>query len=415
MRNLFVFIITIFIGFGPIQGQQLGFRLTAGTKKVEVPFELYNNLVVVPVMLNDQLPLKFIIDTGVRTAILTEKTYSDILGLTYSKHFLISGIGKYKQIEAFITNNVTLTLPGVKGEGHALLVLNEDYLELRNYLGTDVHGILGYELFSRFIVKLDYDRKVMTLTTPRYFKRKRSYRKIPIKIEDTKPYIKGMVLYNNKKRPVSVKLLIDTGASHGILLDQDSEKKIVIPEKNLHCNLGRGLGGELEGKIGRLQAFALGGNGTKFCWRGPLATFPQENTFLDSLKYGKSDRNGSIGGSLISRLKIIFDFPGEAIYVKKGSDFKDDFTYNMSGLTIKAIGSRLNTYEITEVRENSPGNAIGLRPEDIILSINHINTKHMNLNQLQGLLNKRPNKKIVLEILRGEKQYKYKFRLKNQI
>ena len=125
--------------------QTLGFSLAEGQRSVQIPIEIHNNLVVVPIVLNGQLPLKFILDTGVRTAILTEKTFSDILNLSYSRKYTIAGPGGQKVVDAFVTNNVSLDLPGVHGEGHALLVLETDYLELRNFLGTDVHGILGYE------------------------------------------------------------------------------------------------------------------------------------------------------------------------------------------------------------------------------------------------------------------------------
>src|SRR5262245_19745585 len=124
--------------------QALGFSLADGKTKVQIPIEIYNNLIVVPVVLNGALPLKFILDTGVRTAILTQKSFTDILNLSYSRKYTISGPGGEKLVDAYVTNNVSLELPGVLGRGHALLVLEEDYLELRNYLGTDVHGILGY-------------------------------------------------------------------------------------------------------------------------------------------------------------------------------------------------------------------------------------------------------------------------------
>ena len=164
--------------------QVLGFALADGKKKVDIPIEIYNNLIVVPVVLNGALPLKFVLDTGVRTAILTQKTFTDILNLSYSRKYTISGPGGEQIIDAYITNNVSLELPGVTGRGHALLVLGQDYLELRNYLGTDVHGILGYELFSRFIIEVDYDKKVLTLSVPERFKKKRKFQSIPIKIED---------------------------------------------------------------------------------------------------------------------------------------------------------------------------------------------------------------------------------------
>src|SRR5688572_30515261 len=194
-----------------LQAQQvLGFALEQGRKKARIPIEINNNLVVIPVVLNGQLPLKFILDTGVRTAILTEKIFSDILNLTYSRKYSVGGPGGKKLVEAFVTNNVTLDLPpGIHGEGHALLVLEEDYL------GVDVHGILGYELFRRFIVSIDYDKKELVLTRPEKYKPRGRFITLPITIEDTKPYIVTNVVMNDTTT-ASVKLLIDSGASHGL-------------------------------------------------------------------------------------------------------------------------------------------------------------------------------------------------------
>jgi hypothetical protein len=394
-----------------VQAQTLGFKFIEDQKKVRIPFELYSNLIVVPVILNNQLPLRFILDTGVRTTILTEKAFSDILNLTYSKKYIIAGVGTENQgIEAYITNGVTLTLPGIKGSGHAMLVLEEDYLELRNYLGTDVHGILGYEVFSRFIVKIDYDNQVLVLTTPEYFKPKKSYDAIPIEIDDTKPYIHTTLTYK-KGSAIDLKLMIDSGASHGLLLDHKSDTSLYIPEKNLDCNLGRGLAGNLEGKIARVDNFKIG----KTSWDDILVTFPTSNNFLDSLKKSDVFRNGSIGGEILSRFKVIFNFPGEMIYLKKGKNFKKKYSYNLSGLVVKAKGSRLNTFEITQVRTGSSGEAAGFQAGDIILSINNVASKGLSLGNVIGMLNAKENKRLKIEVQRGSEKYSATFRLHSQI
>lgn len=392
-------------------GQQLGFSISDGAKGVTIPFETYNNLIVVPVILNNQIPLKFIIDTGVRTTILTQKTFSDILGLEYTKKYHISGLGEdASEIEAYVTNNVSLRLPGVVGRGHAMLVLNEDYLELRNFLGVDVHGILGYELFSRFIVEINYDQKVLKLTTPEHFKPKRSYKEIAMSVEDTKPYIMGAVSYE-KGVEIPVKVLIDTGASHGLLLEPESDEGIFIPQRHVRSELGRGLGGKLMGDIARLNTFKIG----YYCWQEPIVTFPAQSSVLDSLKYGNVKRNGSIGGEILSRLKIILDFPREKAYIKHGKSFKEEFDYNLSGLIVKAKGSRLNTFEIVDVIDNSVGKEAGFEIGDIILSINHIESSRMNLNHVTNFLNAKENKKLKIEILRDDLRIKKVIRLKSQI
>ncbi len=393
------------------QTQTLGFHIVGQAKKVKIPFEIYSNLIVVPVILNDQLPLRFVLDTGVRTTILTEKAFSDILNLSYNKKYTIAGLGGDKIVEAYVTSGVSLTLPpGIKGRGHSMLVLEEDYLELRNYLGTEVQGILGYELFSRFIVQVNYDTKILTLTTPEHFKPKKSYQVIPINVEDTKPYITGHLSYCDQEK-LELKLMVDSGASHGLFLDESSDSALYIPEKHISSSLGRGLGGVLRGKIARLKRFELG----KRSWENLIVTFPQENDLLDSLKSSSSFRHGSIGGEILNRFKVIFDFPGERIFLKKGKAFKKPFSYNMSGLTVKAKGSRLNSYEIVEVRENSSGEKAGFKKGDIILSINNIDARNLSLSNIIAFFNSKENKKVRIRVRRGDDSYSKAFRLKNQI
>jgi hypothetical protein len=390
--------------------QNLGFTLPPGQHKATIPIEINNNLVVVPVILNDALPLKFIIDTGVRTAILTQKTFADILNLQYSRKYTVSGPGATKTIEAFITTNVTLRLPGVVGRGHALLVLGEDYLELRNYLGTDVHGILGYELFSRFIVEIDYERKLMTLRVPEKFRKRGKYHTLPMTIEDTKPYIRTPITLKDGTK-IDVKLLVDSGASHGLMLDPHSDGRIRVPENTVSSTIGRGLGGEIIGKVGRIQSLELG----TYKVENPIVNFPDPNSYIDTLKMSSVFRNGSMGGEMLSRFKVIFNFPKEELYIKKNAYFKKKFHYNLSGVIVKAKGSRLNVFEIQEVREKSVSDLCGLLPGDIILKLNGLETKDLTLNLINGLLNSKPGKRIRLDVERNGQRVKKEFLLADQI
>jgi hypothetical protein len=394
----------------PVYSQALGFSLADGKRKVEIPIEIYNNLIVVPVVLNGALPLKFILDTGVRTAILTEKTFSDILNLSYSRKYTISGPGGEKLIDAYITNNVSLELPGVLGRGHALLVLGQDYLELRNYLGTDVHGILGYELFSRFIVKVDYEKKVLTLMVPSKFKPKRRFQAIPIKIEDTKPYLTTSVVLADGTQ-LSAKLLVDSGASHGLMLDPGSDVRITVPSNTISSVIGRGLGGEITGKVGRVRSLKLG----LYEVKDVIASFPDPNSYFDSLKVGATKRNGAIGGEVLSRFTVIFNFPDEEIYLKKNSQFKKKFHYNLSGIILKAKGSRLNVFEVIDVRKKSVADLAGLLVGDLVVSVNGINTRSLELNAINGFFNQKPGKKIHLVVDRKGQTMRIDFALADQI
>jgi len=404
-------LILLFYGVaGNLHGQNLGFSLTNGRKKVQIPIEIHNNLVVIPVVLNDALPLKFILDTGVRTTILTQKTFTDILNLVYSRKYTISGPGGENLVDAYVTNNVSLDLPGVQGRGHAMLVLGQDYLELRNYLGTDVHGILGYELFSRFIIKIDYDRKLLTLMLPEKFHRRRKFQAIPISIQDTKPYMYAPVVFQNGAT-LKAKLLVDSGASHGLMLEPTSDTVIHVPKHAVSSLIGRGLGGEIVGKVGRIKSIGLG----HYKLDRVIANFPDPNSYTDSIKIGNIYRNGAIGGEILSRFVVIFNFPEEKLYLKKSPAFRRNFYYNLSGVTLKAKGSQLNNFEVTEVRDQSPSQVGGILPGDIVLSLNGISVRELDLNIINGMLNSKPGRKVKLEISRNGEKFKKEIELKDPI
>ncbi len=390
---------------------QLGFTFADGANKVEIPIEIHNNLVIVPVILNNQLPLKFIVDTGVRTTILTEKIYSDILHLAYSKKFTITVPGGENTVNAYITNNVTIDLPGIHGRGHAMLVLENDFLELRNSLGAEVHGILGYELFSRFVVKIDYKAKILTLMTPQKFKPSRRYTRLLITVEDTKPYCIAELKINDTTS-MTAKLLVDTGASHGLFLDTESNSKIVVPTKNITCTIGKGLGGLITGRTGRIEWLKIG----KYTIPNTICSFPDPKSYFDTLRNGSLGyRNGSVGGDVLSRFKIIFDFPGEKIYLKATSSLRKKFYYNMSGLTVRALGENLRDFEIVEVRENSAGYQIDIHVGDKIIAINENLATTMELSQINSYFDSKPGKKIRLLILRSGKQIEKEITLINEI
>jgi hypothetical protein len=289
-------------------------------------------------------------------------------------------------------------------------VLEDDYLELRNYLGTDVHGILGYELFSRFIVQIDYERKVLTLMLPHRFKPGRKYEVIPIRVEDTKPYVTTPVILADGTQ-LTAKLLVDSGASHGLLLDPATDDRITVPPLAVSSVIGRGLGGEITGKVGRIKALVLG----KFRLEGAIVNFPDPNSYFDSLKLGSTPRNGSVGGESLSRFTVVFNFPKEEMYLKKNHAFKKGFHYNLSGITVKAKGANLNVFEVTEVRKQSVADKAGVLKGDVILTINGLYSSSVDLNLINSIFNYRPGKRIHLLIDRKGQRLKMDFKLEDQI
>jgi hypothetical protein len=312
-------------------------------------------------------------------------------------------------IDAYITNNVSIDLPGVTGKGHALLVLDRDYLELRNYLGTDVHGILGYELFSRFIVKIDYDKKLMTLFLPQAFKKKKKFDTLRIQIEDTKPYATVPVVLKDGV-VINARLLVDSGASHALLLDPESSDDIKVPTDMVSTSIGRGLGGDIRGKAGRIKTLTL----ASYKLQDVIANFPDPNSYTDTCSV-KVFRNGTLGGEVLSRFTVVYNFPKEEIYLKKNQQYKKGFHYNLSGITVKSKGAQLDVFEITDVRTGSVADKAGIKKGDVIVSVNGAVANSLKLNNINAALNAKPGKKVKIDITREGTRLKKQIVLTDQI
>lgn len=386
------------------QTQQLGFIMPNGLKKVSIPFEIYNNLIVIDVLLNQSLPLKFVLDTGVRTTVLTEKSLTDILQLHYDRKITIPGAGGEKLVDAYVVNNVSLNIGEIEGRGHALLVLETDLLQLKNYLGVNVHGILGYELFSRFVVDINYDEKKVTFYHPKYYKKKGKYVEIPITVEDTKPYMEANFILRGDE-PIKGKFMLDTGASHTMLLDERSSDEIYVPEPFISTTLGRGLAGNIYGQIARVDKMWV----NKFSFEDIIVTFPDAESYEVSQK--STFRNGTFGGGMMMRFHIIFDFVHGKLYVQKGREYRRAFEYNLSGLVVKAKGVYLREYEIDDVRVSSAAEASGVMKGDEIIKINGYKINSLNLEEVIGRLNAKANKRIRLEVTRDGQTIIFKYRL----
>ena len=220
-----------------------------------------------------------------------------------------------------------------------------------------------------------------------------------ISIQDTKPYIEVPVEMNDGTI-IKAKLLVDSGASHGLMLDPASTSLIRVPEKHVSSLIGRGLGGVITGQIARIKSLDLG----KYRIENAIANFPDANTYIDTLKSSDVFRNGSVGGEILSRFTTIYNFPGEKMYMKKNASFEKKFQFNMSGITLKAKGARLRKYEITDIRKDSEAEKAGIQNGDELLSINGLSASELDLNNINGYFNSIPGRKIRLEILRqGER------------
>ncbi len=395
IKQLFLFFLVFFFALS-LQSQVPGFYMKKEKRKVDLPFIDSNSLIIMPVSINGGPEVNFLFDTGVKSNIFFSKTLADQMDMQYTRKLNLVGADGKTVLSASVSPNNHFDLGPVEGIFQAILVLDEDFLELEKVIGIPVYGVIGHEFFKNNPIKIDYDNASVGFYKRTALKwRPFGFRKMDIEIDGNKPYIASTIRQTNGP-DLQSKLLIDTGANHGLLLNMETSEDIVLPETTLESDLGRSLGGDLFGYVGRVKR--LGIHGLKF--RNVITSYPEENEFSEVII--GTGRNGSLGSDVLNRMKIIFDYPRERILFKKGAKFSNEFKYDMSGLMVRVYSAENKRFYISQVRENSPAHRQGVEAFDEIITINKIPAAFWELSDITDLLRSVEGKVISLELLRRD-------------
>lgn len=393
-----------------------GFYMKESSRKTELPFLASNNLIIIPISVNGSPAINFLLDTGVKTNLLFSKTIGEQIGLVYTRKLDLVGADGKTVITASVSPSNYLDAGNLEGLSQTILVLDDDFFELEMIIGVPIYGVIGYEFFKYNPVKIDYNIGKITFYDTKVMKwRPLGYKKIAMKVENNKPYIKAKVK-QVQGQDLDVKLLIDTGANHGLLLNMETSDKIKLPPHYIESELGRSLGGDLFGFIGRVKQLSVAG----IRFSNVIASYPEETEYSYVLK--ETGRQGSLGSEILGRTNMILDYRRERLFLKKGATFNNPFEHDMSGITVKMYPLDEKRFYISKIRVDSPAAVAGIQVLDEIIAVNKIPLDFWELSDLVKLFRSEPNRQILLEIKRYTdenletfKIIEVNFKLKKQI
>lgn len=373
-----------------------GFHLAGKRKSVRVPFEHHANLILVPVLINDSDTLRFILDTGVSATIVTAPEVFNGKSLLLTRKVDLVGAGEGEPLSAHIAINNVVRMGGVQSAHRNIVVLDRDALNLSEFVGVPVHGIFGYEIFSNFVVTIDFTNKELLVMEPGHYSyKKRKGDKYNITVEDSKPFT-NIVTMTADGREHSIKVAIDTGAGHALLLDPSAKGEIQVPDKVVRALLGRGLNGAINGDLGRVESVRLG----RFQLEDVVTSFPDSISFNAKIPE-KSDRQGNIGCELLRRFKVTLNYKDQYMVLKPvRRRMREKFEHDMSGLELRAAGYNYRSYLVNHVQKDSPAERAGLLEGDELVFINHTRANELHISDIYKLLQKGDGKSVEILVRR---------------
>lgn len=380
-------------------------------QRIVIPFELENNFIVVKTTLNDRYRLKFIVDTGAENTILLDKTLTDELKVDYRRKFSVIGSDRQQVLVAYLATGIDLQLAeSVVARHRAMLVLEENYANLDQHVGTDIHGILGADFLSRFVLEIDYRRRQILLHDPQGYRPRAKFLTVPSEFVRHRAYLNLPINFTSQQAS-NRKVLLDSGAGITLLLHTFGDTTVTedLPVPTLPSTLAHGISGELNGNVGRASSLSLGPQRLE-----DVITYfqPVDTTELNFL----SGRQGIIGNKILRRFTVVIDYIRHEVYVRPDiRQVRRRFKYDRSGLSITAGGDRLRQFYVARVIPGSPADEAGLQIGDRIAAVNNTSVTFLTLGGILNRLRGKVGRQVKLKYVREGNYQRTNLRLRELI
>ena len=325
--------------------------------------------------------LNFILDTGSSGISLDSTTVAYFKLQPEASDRTIRGIAGIKKV-GFLYNR-SLRFPGLVVDSLNFHV--NDYSVLTSVYGEQIDGIIGYSLFSRYILKINYDSLKIDICSKgsiRYPRGGYLFRPILSTLPVQFARVKDETSHN-------ARFLHDIGAGVCLMLSQDfvDDSSLLQKKRKLWPKDGEGIGGKISMNVTIVKELKLG----PYRFRN-IPTYIFEDTYnVTSYPY----LGGLIGNDILRRFNVIFNYAKRDIHMIPNSHFRDPFDYSYSGMELYFIDGVI---EIGAVAKGSPAELAGLKEGDALIAVN--NDFSQNFSKYKNALLV-PNAKVKLIIRRN--------------
>ncbi|MCP3979107.1 MAG: hypothetical protein GY716_07215 [bacterium] len=363
-----------------------------------VPFEVVNNHILVPVSVNGSDPFRLILDTGMPAmgaAVFDSKRVRGLkLPMASAMQAAVGGAGgNGKRLTASVLMGQTLGIGDLVIQGAQLVVIPEI-----DELGEYHQGVIGRELFAKYVVELNYDEKKLTLHDRKKFQAPAGATELPVTFKKFVPYATASATMLDGT-VVPLEIVVDIGASHALSLNFDSDDRIRVPEGAVETALGRGVSGEVLGHVGRVKSFTLAGRQ----FDNLVVSFPESD---HQNPRGVKSLDGNLGNGILSRFNIIFDYTNRRLLLLPNPSIDDPFEFDMSGIQFRG-----DSFEIKRLVPGSVAAEVGLQPGDVVLEVDGRPAETVGFWTLREMLREH-GRQVVLEVERGSRRVTAKLRLR---
>jgi PDZ domain len=260
--------------------------------------------------------------------------------------------------------------------------------------GQQCDGILGMDFFAKNVVSIDFDSEMLTFQTNLPGKVAGSSFVVPLK-----RFLAHYIIEASVDKVHKLNLLVDTGDSSSISLnDEDWQEVFSTSQAKVFTTQIAGISNQVaESKIGRIELLTIQN---------------QDYTNLHATLIHNPSDLSHLGLNFFRRHKVTFDFANQKLYLQRGQQFAIADKEDMSGLHLLRRDDQTFVYSVDN---NSPAFIVGVRANDVIVSVNRQSASSLTLYAIRHILQSRDGGAINLQINRGKDVLQVELILKSTI
>jgi PDZ domain len=329
-------------------------RFAYGGNVAEIPAEFIGGLILLPLHVNQSQPCLFVLDSKAAATSIDPQRATEL------------GIPAGQSVELEFAG-VNLTLP-------ELPRVSKPNFDAR--FGREYEGTLGRDFFESFVVAIDYERRTVRLFDPGTYRYSGHGKAFHLSFAGDTPVVRARSNTNGKT--VEGDFGIDTALDASVLFSESyaNAHRMLSHLKTIPA-MDQVSDDSADARLGRMRLFQIGA----FPVRQAIATFSKLNVSAA----GGEKLAGEIGGGMLRRFTVIFDYPHMQVIFDPNSNRRTEEFEDMSGIAVIAGGPGLRTFKVTQVRPGTPGAEAGLRTGDIIEGIDQDPAADLSLIQLRDL------------------------------
>ena len=319
---------------------------------VEVPFKVYNGHIYVEVRINGKGPFLMLFDSG--GANILEPKVARELGLKAEGALGGSGVGESKQ-DVGVTKVDTLEIGGIVVKSQVFSTLDLGDFARRVEGLDNFSGLVGYELFKRFPVMIDYQRSRAIFYDPQKFKYAGPGTRVPFRFKGHVPEVDGTI------DGIAGAFDIDTGSRSSLDLAAPFVDKHGLVEKldpRVRVVSGAGVGGRVYSLLARAHLLTLGG--VKVDKPVAYLSRQEKGAFADAYIAG------NVGYGVLSRFNITFDYAHQQLFFEKNSAYNQPDVADRSGMWLEQTE---RGFEVFDVVAGGPADRAGVKAGEVIVAI----------------------------------------------